>query len=70
MPEHKLPDGVQGAIVSDGEKHACPCGLAFYIVSDELGPVGLVHEVPHCQKFEQLDVTSFLQWINQKGLVS
>ncbi len=51
------------------DKFRCAfCGLVMHVVSDENGPVGLVHEQPMCKTFDENDPVGFMRLQNAKTL--
>lgn len=46
----------------------CPCGTMFEVgkvtLENSIKTYAILHEEPHCKKFEDLEVDAFLHWVN------
>jgi hypothetical protein len=47
----------------DEQPTPCRCGGEIWITYDELGPFGVLHGVPPCPAFRELEPTNFLRWV-------
>lgn len=58
-----LKDGTQ-IVFNDEVTVSCPCGktVSFGKVS---GVGTALHQVPHCKKFEEMDVIEYMRWVRK-----
>ena len=55
------------ALSTDGVEYDCPFCLGhFSIGDDDAGPIAVIHSVPPCQTFIELEVTDYVAKVNAK----